>query len=78
MSFPTFDPPQDLPTIVSALVASVTQLEAAPILVAAPDTATSTGTAGQLAYGITGSPPLEYLYVCVAANTWVRAALSTF
>ena len=39
---------------------------------AAPTAANSAGTAGQTAYD--GS----YFYVCVAANTWVRAALSTW
>jgi hypothetical protein len=37
-----------------------------------PATATSTGTAGQVAYDAT------HLYVCVATNTWVRVALATF
>lgn len=40
--------------------------------VAAPATATSTGTAGQLAYAS------GYLYVCVATNTWKRTALSSW
>jgi hypothetical protein len=40
--------------------------------VAVPATATSTGTAGQIAYDST------YVYVCTAANTWRRAALSTW
>ena len=38
----------------------------------APATATSTGTAGQVAYDSTS------IYVCVAANTWRKAALATF
>lgn len=41
-------------------------------LVSAPASATASGTAGQIAYDS------EYIYVCVAANTWVRAALSTW
>jgi hypothetical protein len=41
-------------------------------IVAAPASATSTGTAGQIAYDA------SYFYVCVAANTWKRAALSTW
>jgi hypothetical protein len=36
----------------------------------APANATSTGTAGQLAYDS------EYLYVCVANNTWGRVQLT--
>lgn len=43
-----------------------------PKLVTAPTTATSTGTAGQIAYDA------SYFYVCTATNTWVRAALSTW
>jgi len=37
-----------------------------------PATATSAGTAGQLAYAS------GYLYVCVATNTWRRVALSSW
>jgi hypothetical protein len=40
--------------------------------VAVPSTATSTGSAGQIAYDATG------FYVCVAANTWRKATLATF
>jgi hypothetical protein len=40
--------------------------------VAAPSTATSTGTAGQMAYAS------GFLYVCVATNTWKRTALSSW
>lgn len=40
--------------------------------VAAPATATSTGVAGEVAYDA------SYFYVCVATNTWVRAALATW
>jgi hypothetical protein len=39
---------------------------------AVPSTATSTGTAGQIAFNTSG------LYVCVATNTWRKATLSTF
>ncbi len=38
----------------------------------APDTATSDGIAGQIAYDS------GFIYVCVAENTWMRAALSTW
>jgi len=41
-------------------------------LVSAPASATSTGTAGQMAYDS------EYWYVCVATDTWKRVQLSTF
>lgn len=39
---------------------------------AAPSSATASGSPGQVAYDS------SYIYVCVAANTWVRAALSTW
>lgn len=42
------------------------------LLVSPPSTASSTGTAGQIAYDS------GYIYVCVATNTWKRAALSTW
>ena len=38
----------------------------------APSTASSAGTAGQVAYDS------GYIYICVATNTWKRAALSTW
>lgn len=38
-------------------------------LVAAPTTATSTGTKGQIAIDA------SYIYICTATNTWVRASL---
>jgi hypothetical protein len=38
-----------------------------------PNSATASGTAGQLAYDDGG-----YLYVCTAANTWKRVALSSW
>ena len=54
---------------------TVTLLDASgtiPLLVSAPSTASSTGIAGQIAYDST------HIYVCVSANTWVRATLATF
>jgi hypothetical protein len=46
----------------------------APVVtrVAVPATSTSACTTGQEAASST------YFYVCVAANTWMRAALSSF
>lgn len=38
----------------------------------APSSSTASGSPGQVAYDS------NYIYVCVAANTWVRAALSTW
>lgn len=37
-----------------------------------PASASATGTAGQLAYDS------SYLYVCTAADTWVRTAITTW
>ncbi len=42
------------------------------VAVSAPATAASAGTAGDIAHDA------DYVYVCVAANTWKRAALSTW
>jgi hypothetical protein len=42
------------------------------IYVAAPATATSTGQVGHLA------TDANYIYVCTAANTWKRTAVSTW
>jgi hypothetical protein len=40
--------------------------------VAVPAAATSTGSPGQVACDAT------FFYYCIAANTWVRAAVATF
>jgi hypothetical protein len=45
---------------------------ATSILVSAPAFTTSLGTAGQLAFDSSN------VYVCVAANTWRRTALTTW
>jgi cytoskeletal protein CcmA (bactofilin family) len=42
------------------------------ISASAPSSASSTGTAGTIAYDT------NYIYVCVAANTWKRVSLSTW
>jgi len=39
---------------------------------AAPSTATSTGTAGEIRYDA------QYIYICVATDTWKRVAISTW
>ncbi len=54
------------------LVALNTLITKFPNWQPAPATATSTGTAGQVAYDAT------HFYVCVATNTWVRCTLATF
>lgn len=41
-------------------------------MVSAPASATSNGTAGQIAYDA------GFFYVCVATNTWKRVAISTW
>jgi hypothetical protein len=46
--------------------------QAFPNFVPAPATAASPGTAGQVAFDA------GHIYVCIATNTWVRAALVTF
>jgi len=46
--------------------------ETMPASVAAPASASAPGTPGQVAYDA------GHLYVCVAANTWVRVAVATF
>jgi hypothetical protein len=57
---------------VDAVNANATILDAAVTVVAVPSTATSTGKPNQIAYDAT------HIYVCVAANVWVRATLATF
>lgn len=60
---------QALNAILTALQTIATKF---PDWVDAPATASSTGTAGQVAYDAT------HFYVCVATDTWVRADLATF
>lgn len=58
---------------ISTLQSEVDALGASKLeWVAAPATAASAGTAGQIAYSA------GYIYVCVGASTWVRAALATW
>ena len=52
--------------------AQVTSKPAVATVAAVPASAAATGTAGQIAYDA------QFLYVCIAANTWVRAALDTW
>jgi hypothetical protein len=47
-------------------------LASAPNLTTVPVSSSAPGTVGQLAYDST------HLYVCVAANTWVRTTLATW
>jgi hypothetical protein len=56
------------------IVAGTIQSNGNPVVtsVAVPATATSTGTAGRIAYDST------HVYICIATNTWRRAALSTW
>lgn len=52
--------------------ATQTALDAKATLVAAPALASSSGTAGQIAYDS------SYFYVCISSNTWKRVAISTW
>jgi hypothetical protein len=46
------------------------QIKQKPTIVVAPAAINSTGVAGQIAYDT------EYLYVCIATNTWRRTPLA--
>ena len=52
--------------------ATQTALNAKATLVAAPALASSSGTAGQIAYDT------SYFYVCVSANVWRRVAIAVW
>lgn len=54
------------------LSTTVNKLDSGIVAVSAPATAASDGTPGQVAYDS------SYIYVCVATNTWKRAAISTW
>lgn len=63
----------DIPALAISKISGLqTALDGKVDLVSAPASLTSTGTAGQIAYGS------NYLYVCVAANTWRRVTLSSW
>lgn len=67
----------DLLTTMQQGVRAMNQLTSAiretfPNWVDVPATASSTGTAGQVAYAS------GFLYICVASNTWQRVAIATF
>jgi hypothetical protein len=47
-------------------------LDFSDISVAAPSTASDTGTAGQVA------SDADYIYICTATDTWKRVAISTW
>ena len=49
-----------------------TAIGAQQAFVAAPSTATSTGTAGQIAFDAT------HIYVAIGTNSWVRALLAAW
>ena len=52
------------------LVATATSGSSLTLISVIPATATSTGTLGQIAYDT------QYIYLCVATNTWKRADLT--
>lgn len=54
------------------IVANHIDVTSLSLFTTAPATATSLGEPGQMAYDS------SYFYVCVASNTWKRAALSTW
>jgi hypothetical protein len=59
-------------TVQAAINTLKTEVDGKPSLVAVPASATSAGTAGQIAYDD------SYLYVCVATNTWLRTPIATW
>jgi hypothetical protein len=59
-------------TVQAAIKTLKTQVDGKPSLVAVPVSATSAGTAGQIAYDT------NYVYVCTATNTWARAPLAAW
>ena len=61
----------DLTTLLAGYVVDADITNFATI-VAAPASATATGTAGTIAYDAT------HIYVCIATDTWVRADLATW
>lgn len=56
----------------SMSAADKTKLDSAVILVAAPASAGATGAIGEIAVDA------GYVYLCVATDTWLRAAISTW
>jgi hypothetical protein len=69
----------DLPTYYVELIDNTGASQQIPVLssgstatASPPATATSAGSPGQIAYDS------NYVYVCVAANTWKRASLGTW
>jgi len=63
----------DVPVVVASVISeALAKLDDAAIVVAAPATATSAGSPGQIAYDAT------HFYVCIASNSWVRATLASW
>jgi hypothetical protein len=59
-------------TVQQAFKSLKTLVDGKATIVSVPASASATGTAGQIAYDS------GYLYVCVAANTWLRAPIATW
>lgn len=59
-------------TIASLLGANSANIYASHLRQAVPALANSAGTKGQITFSA------SHVYICVANNTWVRAAISTF
>ena len=54
------------------VVSRTNAFERIPLLVAAPASASASGTAGDIAYDS------SYFYVCTATDTWKRVAIATW
>ncbi|ACI06219.1 gp5 [Mycobacterium phage Brujita] len=54
----------------AAAATDIPSLDGVPVIVEVPEAADAAGTPGQIAFDA------QHLYVCVAADTWVRAELT--
>lgn len=68
----TGDPAQPVMTWPGRITASHIDVTSMSLFTAAPDSATSPGTMGQMAYDS------SYFYVCIALNSWKRTALNSW
>lgn len=62
----------DITSLSTRVSAAESSILTKATLVSPPASASSTGTAGQIAYDS------DYFYVCTATNEWKRVAISTF
>lgn len=70
----SYSPDTDVSLDLQTKGAGVVKANGNPVVtaVSVPATATSTGTAGQIAYDV------NYVYVCTATDTWMRAPIATW